>query len=367
MISVIVPIYKAEQYIHRCVDSILAQSYTDFELLLIDDGSPDGCGVICDEYSAKDSRVRVFHKENRGVSSARNLGLDNAQGEWITFVDSDDWIDCDFLEKLMVDDCTDLVVGGNIRPSGELKQAADKQYNALSMAAFLEEHLNGSLLRAPWGKLLRYSIIDSNHIRFDEQVRFGEDTIFIYQYLCQCNIVTTISFCGYHYTDKDDVWWRNARKYKLSLAEIDNSLGQTLALIQRLGDKFATDLDIRPSLIIFIRMFTVFNFSDKDIVLAYKALCQKYVPNLDDLAFYNSQLYSPVILGIVELKRYYQEKNYTEGKTLYPILYCISQVAPKHIPFVYKDFPLWYTLIRHKAYFLCDKLLRAYLFLKKYV
>ncbi|MBR5148258.1 MAG: glycosyltransferase family 2 protein [Bacteroidaceae bacterium] len=365
MISVIVPIYKVEQYLHRCIDSILSQSYADFELLLIDDGSPDGCGAICDDYAAKDSRVRVFHKENGGVSSARNLGLDNAQGEWITFVDSDDWLESDFLEKLMVDDCTDLVVGGNIRPSGELKQASDRQYDALSIADFLEEHLNGSLLRAPWGKLLRYSIIDSNHIRFDEQIRFGEDTIFIYQYLCQCNIVTTISFCGYHYTDKDDVWWRNARKYKLSLAEIDNSLGQTLALIQRLGDKFATDLDIRPSLIIFIRMFTVFNFSDKDIVLAYKALCQKYIPNLDDLAFYNSQLYSPVILGIVELKRYYQEKNYTEGKTLYPILYCISQVAPKHIPFVYKDFPLWYTLIRHKAYFLCDILLRAYLRLKQ--
>ena len=97
MISIIVPIYKAEQYIYRCVDSILAQSYTDFELLLINDGSPDGCGAICDAYAAKDSRVRVFHKENGGVSSARNLGLDNAQGEWVTFIDSDDYINDSFL------------------------------------------------------------------------------------------------------------------------------------------------------------------------------------------------------------------------------------------------------------------------------
>lgn len=79
-ISVIVPVYKVEEYLHRCIDSILSQSFTDFELILVDDGSPDNCGKICDEYAQKDSRVRVFHKPNRGVSSARNLGLDNATG-----------------------------------------------------------------------------------------------------------------------------------------------------------------------------------------------------------------------------------------------------------------------------------------------
>ena len=91
-ISVIVPVYNVEKYLHRCVDSILAQTFNDFELLLIDDGSKDKSGAICDEYAAKDSRVRVFHKENGGVSSARNLGLENAKGDWIIFIDSDDWI-----------------------------------------------------------------------------------------------------------------------------------------------------------------------------------------------------------------------------------------------------------------------------------
>lgn len=92
-ISVIVPVYNAEKYLHRCIDSILAQTFIDFELLLINDGSKDNSGKICDEYAAKDNRIRVFHKENGGVSSARNLGLDNAKGEWVTFVDSDDWIE----------------------------------------------------------------------------------------------------------------------------------------------------------------------------------------------------------------------------------------------------------------------------------
>ena len=92
-ISIIVPVYNAERYLHRCIDSILAQTFRDFELLLIDDGSKDNSGYICDEYAEKDERVKVWHKENGGVSSARNVGLDNARGEWVTFADSDDWLE----------------------------------------------------------------------------------------------------------------------------------------------------------------------------------------------------------------------------------------------------------------------------------
>ena len=93
LISIIVPVYKAEKYLHKCVDSLLEQTFTDFEILLVDDGSPDKSGEICDEYAEKDSRIRVFHKENGGVSSARNLALDNAKGEFVMFLDSDDWLD----------------------------------------------------------------------------------------------------------------------------------------------------------------------------------------------------------------------------------------------------------------------------------
>ena len=99
-ISIICPVYKAEKYIHRCVDSILAQTFTDFELLLIDDGSPDSSGKICDEYAQKDSRVRVFHKKNGGVASARQCGLDNVQGEYTIHIDPDDWVEPTMLEEL---------------------------------------------------------------------------------------------------------------------------------------------------------------------------------------------------------------------------------------------------------------------------
>lgn len=104
-ISVIVPVYKVEPYLHRCVDSILGQSCPNFELILVDDGSPDNCGAICDEYAAKDSRVHVIHQENGGVSVARNAGFDwaqaNSDSQWLTFVDSDDWIHRDYLKILL--------------------------------------------------------------------------------------------------------------------------------------------------------------------------------------------------------------------------------------------------------------------------
>ena len=98
LISVIVPVYKSEAFLGKCVESLLAQSFQDFELLLVDDGSPDDSGAMCDAYAAKDSRVRVIHKPNGGVSSARNAGLDAARGDYVVFVDSDDYVDPSYLE-----------------------------------------------------------------------------------------------------------------------------------------------------------------------------------------------------------------------------------------------------------------------------
>ena len=100
-VSIIVPVYKAEQYLHRCIDSILSQSFTDWELILVDDGSPDSSGAICDEYVHKDARIHVIHKENGGVSSARNVALGRITSKWLTFVDSDDCLYPRALQRLV--------------------------------------------------------------------------------------------------------------------------------------------------------------------------------------------------------------------------------------------------------------------------
>ena len=114
-ISVIVPVYKVERFLPACIDSLLAQTFTDFELILVDDGSPDNCPALCDAAAEKDNRVRVLHKPNGGVSTARNAGLDMARGKWIAFVDSDDSVQPDYLEKMHT---AALAVGADIALCG---------------------------------------------------------------------------------------------------------------------------------------------------------------------------------------------------------------------------------------------------------
>ena len=244
------------------------------------------------------------------------------------------------------------------------QQLEDRYYDMESIPEFLDSYLDKLLLRTPWGKLFRRSIIEGNHIRFNKDIRFGEDTLVVYEYLCHCCIIASVSYLGYNYLDETDGWVLNSRKYKLSLSEIDDSLGRTLVLILRLNDRFSATLETASFIFIYLSMYSTANFSDSSAIVAYKDMCLKYMPDLNDETFYSSRLFSPVLRGIIELKNFYAEGLYAEGKALYPILYRISQVAPRKISFVYKDFYLWYILIRSKAFFLCDKLLRAYLSLK---
>jgi glycosyltransferase involved in cell wall biosynthesis len=216
-LSVIVPIYNVEAYLPRCVNSILSQSYLDFELLLIDDGSPDNCGKICDEYAQKDSRVRVFHKPNGGVSSARNLGLDNACGEWVTFIDSDDYVDADYLKELIHAQQWSLVdyvvtLNGSGLQEGELEVCRDK-YNLL----FSKYHIdrNGYVI----GKLYKVSIINSLHLRFNVNIHLGEDAMFALQYLLETRNVVLISSNKYCYeTQRPGSLTKTLNSYESELA-----------------------------------------------------------------------------------------------------------------------------------------------------
>lgn len=170
-ISVIVPVYKVEAYLHECVDSILAQTFSDFELILVDDGSPDNCGKICDEYAAKDSRIRVIHQENQGQASARNAALDVAKGEFITFIDSDDLVSKVYLEKLLdaMQKDTDVTVckflyfkeDSELNLQNENRKVDFKSYDSESIAAAI---FNGIVSAGPCAKLYRSGVIDS--VRF---------------------------------------------------------------------------------------------------------------------------------------------------------------------------------------------------------
>ena len=203
LVSIIVPVYNAEKNLNRCIDSILSQTMTDFELLLIDDGSKDNSGRICDEYAEKDARVRVFHKPNGGVSSARNLGLDNAKGKWITFVDADDRCSCNYLEHLLskVDD-TDLIISYAVicDSTGEKAEVyPEYRVNATNFERlFVDSDMHWHT--SPWAKLYRASIIYENSLRFNEMMHIGEDADFLFSFMLITDKIYVSSDTDYYYT-----------------------------------------------------------------------------------------------------------------------------------------------------------------------
>lgn len=186
MISVIVPVYNAEKTLRQCVDSILGQDYRDFELLLIDDGSKDSSSAICDEYARQDERVQVFHKPNGGVSSARNLGLDNVRGEWITFIDSDDYITERYFNDVSGSGEDLLIRGYKNERNGQLNEdfsISSIQLN-LPFQKLICDYLASPILRGPVYKFYRHRLLRG--LKFVENMKIGEDAQFVFRYLANC-------------------------------------------------------------------------------------------------------------------------------------------------------------------------------------
>ena len=211
MISIIVPVYKVEPYLRQCVDSILNQTYRDIEVLLIDDGSPDKCGEICDEYTENDKRVRAFHTENRGLSAARNLGVCEAKGEYIGFVDSDDWIEPDMYEvllKRMQETSADIGVCGWWRED-ELHD--DKRITtencAMQLSVYpdaqnsLQALLDGKINVHVWNKL--YKSILVKEVCFPEG-KYYEDLSTMPRIIAHSRVVCVLPTCKYHYRRREN-------------------------------------------------------------------------------------------------------------------------------------------------------------------
>lgn len=186
LISVIVPIYKVQDYLKECIESIINQTYSDIEVILVDDGSPDRCPQMCDEWAKRDSRIRVVHKKNGGLSSARNAGLDVAKGEYISFVDSDDFICKDALENLynrIKDDKSIGITSGLIYryQDGSINNFKDQwlcsKEIVIPSSEFLLETMSQKTSYTVWNKLYRRDVIGNTRFR---EGRNNEDTLFMY-------------------------------------------------------------------------------------------------------------------------------------------------------------------------------------------
>ena len=208
-ISVIVPVYNAEALLQRCVKSILCQSYTDFELLLINDGSTDRSGQLCDELRLQDNRIHTFHQQNQGVSAARNAGISRASGKYIVFVDSDDWVKENYLSHLLSSatgkEGRGLVIQGFLiyKPEGCLLDGTKSFIPAFSTSAvtigrMVEAH-NLSEYGCPYSKLYDRSLLVEHSIRFDKRTNFGEDLLFMFDYLMHADYLLVDSPQEYVY------------------------------------------------------------------------------------------------------------------------------------------------------------------------
>jgi len=221
-ISIIVPIYNSEETLSRCIDSILSQEMPDWELLLIEDGSKDRSLEICRLYESMDTRIHVFSKKNGGVSSARNLGLDNAQGDWVTFVDSDDYIDNKYFdfnweEDLLIYNLRNFNLKIFIEPTRQLPLSFCKDRQELEDYVALNMCIEGLL--SPCAKFFKRNLIGNQ--RFLIGQKLGEDTIFIHEYLKRCNTLRVSNRSYYYYYD---VATEFCVKYKMPVKDSINQL-----------------------------------------------------------------------------------------------------------------------------------------------
>ncbi len=223
MISVIVPVYNVAEFLPGCIDSILKQTYRSIELILVDDGSSDDSGKICDKYALLDNRITVIHKANGGVSSARNMGLDTAHGDYIAFVDSDDQIEPEMYERLLADaerTARDIICCGSVTVGLDGKQWGYRQAQSGTwsretvISSYFTEGIIKKTMYPPWNKLFRRSCIGEKRFK---PYRYGEDILFVFEVLLGSNGVYFDSFPGYRYLRREN----SAMTTRFSAARID--------------------------------------------------------------------------------------------------------------------------------------------------
>lgn len=207
--TIIIPVYNAEKSLARCIDSILVHDFHDIEIILVDDGSTDSSPSICDGYSRTDSRIKVFHQTNSGVSSARNKGIENASGEWLSFVDADDVVLPGYFSEFdKIEDKADLTFFGNIFHSNDgcdaIYSLPDKTFKGRheieeALVMLKQNTVRYEYYGYTWNKFFRTSIIKEHNIRFREGLYYREDEIFTNDYVQHIDALATISHVGYEY------------------------------------------------------------------------------------------------------------------------------------------------------------------------
>lgn len=238
-VSVIVPVYGVGRYIEKCIQSVIGQSFRDWELILVDDGSPDNSGEICDRYAEKHDRIKTIHTENKGVSHARNTGLRAATGKSIVFIDGDDWVEATYLKSMVshVGDGRTIVYGNVVNDYSDGKESAVvfdyKDGETISLDHEVEKLMRYRIPENgfPIAKLFDRDVISQNGLRFDESLSYHEDHLFVLNYLKYVDKVVLSSCADYHYEHRTGVSSLSKRRHS-SLKLIDASSKLIEAIVE---------------------------------------------------------------------------------------------------------------------------------------
>lgn len=352
LISIIVPVYNAQIVLDRCVESIINQTYRMWELILINDGSTDSSGAICDNYAENDSRIRVVHKENGGVSSARNYGLKEARGEYVTFIDADDWIESTYLKDLLSLGDADIIISGF--------HFCDETvyFNSATLIPRLYGEVakkiltNRLLISTPWCKLFKRGILATSGLYFDKRIRLGEDTIFCLEYLGKCNSLKIVEGTGYHYTGE----WGGSYKYLLTFEEVRYFTVRSYGVWEHLKSKFSFELPPSCYDSTVERLEGLYTkYTDMDIYCIYK----NANPNLELQDFINDKRISIIYKGLLQLRSLYCSGNNNVARDMILTLNNFYTIDAKYI----KDYSLRckfeFLLIRKKINWVTDIYMRV--------
>lgn len=257
LISVIVPIYQIERYIGFCIESLLNQTYKNLEIILVDDGSSDRCPEICDLYASKDSRIKVIHKQNGGLVSARKAGLEIATGDYVGYVDGDDWVGAGFYESLYsaiaTSDC-DVVCAGQSRdlfnksahftnpyPLGIYKGETLKilQKNMLSYCDFYRPGITTYV----WNKLFKREILYKHQMNVDERISIGEDAAVTYPVLMECSSVYISDCVAYHYRQREDSMLKRSASFAAEAEKLKYLYEYMSAFAEKYGGNLQKQVD----------------------------------------------------------------------------------------------------------------------------
>ena len=232
LISIIIPIYQVEKYLHRCVDSVIDQTYSNLEIILVDDGSLDNCPKICDEYAKKDKRIKVIHKKNGGLSDARNKGLSIMKGEYVSFIDSDDYVEKDYIEYLYYlvkkyKTNFSCCASRAIYDSGTvITQETNEEFNLTQKEAFERILYQNNFTVASWGKLYKKELF--NDIKFPKG-KLHEDALTTYKLIDKCDNISLGLVCKYNYMIRgDSILTKKFSVEKLTLLDAYEEMGNCI-------------------------------------------------------------------------------------------------------------------------------------------